>query len=139
VTVGGETVGDIGPGLAVLVGTARGDGPADARALAAKLAGLRLFADTEGRMNLSVLEIGGEVLVVSQFTLLADLSRGRRPSFTGAGAPDEAEPLVDTVVSELRRLGLSCATGRFGAHMEVDLVNDGPVTLVVEVTAGKVR
>jgi D-tyrosyl-tRNA(Tyr) deacylase len=132
VTVGGETVGDIGPGLAVLVGTARGDGPADARALAAKLAGLRLFADTEGRMN-------GEVLVVSQFTLLADLSRGRRPSFTGAGAPDEAEPLVDTVVSELRRLGLSCATGRFGAHMEVDLVNDGPVTLVVEVTAGKVR
>jgi D-tyrosyl-tRNA(Tyr) deacylase len=139
VTVGGETVGDIGPGLAVLVGTARGDGPADARALAAKLAGLRLFADTEGRMNLSVLEIGGEVLVVSQFTLLADLSRGRRPSFTGAGAPDEAEPLVDTVVSELRRLGLSCATGRFGAHMEVALVNDGPVTLVVEVTAGKVR
>ena len=139
VTVGGDTIGEIGPGLAVLVGAAQGDGPADARALAAKLAGLRLFADAEGRMNLSVSEVGGEVLVVSQFTLLADLSRGRRPSFTGAGPPDEAEPLVDTVVSELRQLGLPCATGRFGAHMEVDLVNDGPVTLVIEVSGGKVR
>jgi D-tyrosyl-tRNA(Tyr) deacylase len=139
VTVGGETVGEIGPGLAVLVGAAPGDGPGDSRALAAKLAGLRLFADVEGRMNLSVSEVGGEVLVVSQFTLLADLSRGRRPSFAGAGKPDEAEPLVDTVVSELRRLGIPCATGRFGAHMEVDLLNDGPVTLVVEVSGGRVR
>jgi D-tyrosyl-tRNA(Tyr) deacylase len=139
VTVGGEPVGEIGRGLAVLVGASGGDGSADARALAAKLASLRVFSDPQGRMNLSVSEVGGSVLVISQFTLLADLSRGRRPSFVDAGPPDEAELLVDTVVSELRQLGLSCATGRFGAHMEVDLINDGPVTLVMEVTDGKVR
>jgi D-tyrosyl-tRNA(Tyr) deacylase len=139
VRVEGETVGEIGPGLLVLVGAAAGDTPADAAALADKLAGLRIFADDEGRMNRSVSETGGAVLVVSQFTLLGDLRRGRRPSFTGAAPPEEAEPLVDAVVEDLRRAGVPCATGRFRAHMGVELLNDGPVTLVVEVSEGRVR
>lgn len=139
VRVGEETVGEIGPGLLALVGAAVGDTPADAAALAEKLSGLRIFADEEGRMNRSVAEARGAVLVVSQFTLLGDLRRGRRPSFTGAAPPELAEPLVDRVVEHLRRAGLPCATGRFRAHMEVELLNDGPVTLVLEISEGRVR
>lgn len=139
VRVDGETVGEIGPGLLALVGAAVGDTPADAAALADKVAGLRIFPDEEGRMNRSVTEAGGAVLVVSQFTLLGDLRRGRRPSFTEAAPPEEAEPLVEEVVAHLGRAGVPCATGRFRAHMEVELLNDGPVTLVVEVGGGRVR
>jgi len=139
VRVAGETVGEIGRGLLVLVGAAAGDTPADAVALADKLAGLRIFPDDEGRMNRSVAEAGGAVLVVSQFTLLADLRRGRRPSFTEAAPPEEAEPLVDAVAEHLGRAGVPCAAGRFRAHMEVELLNDGPVTLVLEVGGGRVR
>ncbi len=138
VRVGGETVGEIGRGLLVLVGAAAGDGPADAAALADKLAGLRIFPDDEGRMNRSVVEAGGAVLVVSQFTLCGDVRRGRRPSFTEAAAPEAAEPLVDLVAAHLHAAGVPCATGRFRAHMEVDLLNDGPVTLVIDVTGGRV-
>ena len=138
VRVAGETVGEIGPGLLVLVGAATGDTPADAAALADKLGGLRIFPDDEGRMNRSVGEAGGAVLVVSQFTLLGDLLRGRRPSFTGAAPPEEAEPLVDLVAEHLRSAGVPCATGRFRAHMEVELLNDGPVTLMLEIRGGRV-
>lgn len=138
VRVDGETVGEIGRGLLILVGAAADDGPADAAALADKLAGLRIFPDDEGRMNRSVLEAGGAALVVSQFTLFGDVRRGRRPSFTAAAAPESAEPLVDLVVAHLEQAGVPCATGRFGAHMDVELLNDGPVTLVLEVSAGRV-
>lgn len=138
VRVDGETVGEIGRGLLVLVGAAAGDGLADAAALADKLAGLRIFPDDEGRMNRSVVEIGGAALVVSQFTLYGDVRRGRRPSFTEAAPPEAAEPLVDLVAAHLREAGVPCATGRFRAHMEVDLLNDGPVTLVLDVTGGRV-
>ena len=137
VRVGGETVGEIGRGLLVLVGAAVGDGPADAAALADKLAGLRIFPDEEGRMNRAVGEAGGAVLVVSQFTLCGDVRRGRRPSFTAAAPPEVAEPLVEMVVERLRRAGLPCATGRFRAHMDVELLNDGPVTLVIDVAGGR--
>lgn len=138
VTVGDETVGAIGPGLLVLVGAATGDRPADADALAAKLVGLRIFPDDEGRMNRSVADAGGEVLVVSQFTLLADVRKGRRPSFTGAAPPEDAAPLVERVSDEIARHGVRCAGGRFGAMMQVSLVNDGPVTLVIEAVGGRV-
>ena len=139
VRVGAETVGEIGPGLLVLVAAATGDGPADAAALADKLAGLRIFPDDEGRMNRSVVEAGGGALVVSQFTLVGDLRRGRRPSFTEAAPPEVAEPLVQEVVERLRAAGVPCATGRFRAHMQVELLNDGPVTLVIDVGGGRVR
>jgi len=132
VRVEGRTVGSIGPGMLVFVGVGEGDTAEQADRLAGKLARLRIFVDDEGRMNRSVLDIGGEVLVVSQFTLLADTSRGNRPSFLGAAAPDMAEPLVERVAEGLRAAGLRIAMGEFGAHMEVDLVNDGPVTIVVE-------
>jgi D-tyrosyl-tRNA(Tyr) deacylase len=138
VRVDGETVGEIGRGLLVLVGAAAGDGPADAAALAEKLAGLRIFPDDEGLMNRSVVEAGGAVLVVSQFTLYGDVRRGRRPSFIAAAPPEAAEPLVGLVAEGLQRAGVPCATGRFRAHMEVELLNDGPVTLVLEVTGGRV-
>jgi len=138
VAVEGESVGEIGVGLMVLLGAAEGDTGADAVALADKVVGLRIFPDDAGKMNLSVAEVGGEVLVVSQFTLLADIRRGRRPSFTGAAHPDEAVRLVDLVVARIGEAGVGCATGRFGSHMDVELVNDGPVTIVVDVTAGRV-
>ena len=138
VRVGGETVGEIGPGLLVLVGAAASDLPADATALAAKLAGLRIFPDDQGLMNRSVVEVGGAVLVVSQFTLYGDVRRGRRPSFTAAAPPEAAEPLVELVAETLRRAGVPCATGRFRAHMVVELLNDGPVTLVLDVAGGRV-
>jgi D-tyrosyl-tRNA(Tyr) deacylase len=133
VTVDGETVGAIGPGLLALVGVTHDDDPAAATKLAGKVAHLRVVDDDAGVMNRSVLDAGGEVLVVSQFTLYGDTSRGRRPSWIAAARPEHAEPLVEAVVDELRRLGLTVATGRFRTDMQVALVNDGPVTIIVEV------
>lgn len=138
VTVDGETVGTIGRGLAVLVGVAPTDTVADAQALADKLAGLRIFRDDADKMNLSVSDVAGAVLVVSQFTLYGDTRRGRRPSFVGAAQPDLAEPLVEAVVAAIEASGVPTATGRFGANMSVALTNDGPVTLVLEVSGGRV-
>lgn len=133
VRVDGETVGEIGQGLCVLLGVATADPPEAAVAMAKRLVGLRLFGDDAGVMNLALDGVGGEVLVISQFTLLGDTSRGRRPSWSGAAPAAEAEPLVEAVVAELRRLGATVATGRFGAHMVVEIVNDGPVTVILEV------
>jgi D-tyrosyl-tRNA(Tyr) deacylase len=132
VRVDGDVVGQIGPGLCVLLGVTHDDTTATAEVMARKLWHLRIFGDDEGVMNLSVADTGGAVLVISQFTLYGDTSRGRRPSWVAAAPGAVAEPLVDEVVAELRRLGATVATGRFGAHMLVELVNDGPVTLVVE-------
>ncbi len=133
VRVDGETVGEIGRGLLVLAGVEQGDGPAAAAAAAGRLAGLRCFEDAAGKMNLAAADAGAAFLVVSQFTLAADLSRGRRPSFTTAAPPAAAEPLVDALAADLSRRGFPVATGRFGARMEVELVNDGPVTFVLDV------
>ena len=127
--VAGERVATIGPGLLALVAAGEGDDAAGAGKLAAKIARLRIFADDEGRMNRSVADAGGEVLVVSQFTLYADTSRGNRPGFTGAAEPGLGRELVDVVAQELREQGLTVQTGRFGAHMRVALVNDGPVNV----------
>jgi D-tyrosyl-tRNA(Tyr) deacylase len=138
VTVDAEETGAIGPGLLVLVGVADGDGPADVDALADKILGLRIFADDEGRMNRDVVDAAGGILVVSQFTLLADARKGRRPSFVGAAAPEVAEPLVAAVVERIAAADVPVATGRFGARMMVELVNDGPVTIVLEVRDGRV-
>ena len=132
VTVEGEVVGSIGPGLVVLLGVAVGDGPEQAKRLAAKIAELRIFADHDGRFSRSLVESGGEALVVSQFTLLADVRQGRRPSFVAAAAPADAAPLVELFAESLRGHGIRVATGRFGAHMLVELENDGPVTLVLD-------
>jgi D-tyrosyl-tRNA(Tyr) deacylase len=132
VSVEGETVAATGPGLLVLLGVAQGDGPEEARRLAHKTAELRIFSDAEGRFNLSLVDVGGEALVVSQFTLFGDTRRGRRPSFTAAAPPEQAAPLVDTYAEALRTLGVPVATGRFGARMRVELENDGPVTLVLD-------
>jgi D-tyrosyl-tRNA(Tyr) deacylase len=126
-------VGEVGPGLCVLVGVTHHDGPDEADKLAGKLAGLRIFADDEGVMNRGALEVGAEFLVVSQFTLYGDTSKGRRPSWIEAARPEHAEPLVDRVVHQLRAQGATVATGRFRTDMQVSMVNDGPVTLVVEV------
>ena len=131
--VDGEVIGEIGPGLCCLVGATHDDGPEFARKLAGKIWNLRIFADQNGQMNLSVAQTSGEVLVVSQFTLYGDTRKGRRPSFVAAAAPAEAAKLIDELIGELRRLGATVATGSFGAHMEVELTNDGPVTLLVEV------
>ena len=133
VTVGGETVGAIGPGLCVLVGVTHGDGPEQARKLASKLWHLRIMDDEAGVMNCSVADTTRSLLVVSQFTLYGDTSGGRRPSWINAARPEQAEPLVDAVAEELRQLGATVATGRFRTEMEVELVNDGPVTLLLEV------
>ena len=132
VSAGGEVVGKIGPGLCVLVGVSVDDTALSADRLAAKIWQLRLFADEGGNMDRSAAELGLPVLVVSQFTLYADTSRGRRPSFARAAPPDMAAPLVDRVVAQLRAGGADVATGRFGALMQVALVNDGPVTVMVE-------
>jgi D-tyrosyl-tRNA(Tyr) deacylase len=131
VRVDGEVVGSIGPGLCVLLSVGPADDDEISRRLAARIAGLRIFPDDAGRMNLDLAAAGGSVLVVSQFTLHADTSRGRRPSFIGAAEPELAERLYGLVIDALRGLGLEVAGGRFGAHMEVELVNDGPVTLVL--------
>jgi D-tyrosyl-tRNA(Tyr) deacylase len=133
VTVEGEVVGAVGPGLCALVGVTHDDGPDQARKLAAKVAKLRVFDDDEGVMNRSVLDVGREVLVVSQFTLYGSTAKGNRPSYIDAARPEHAEPLVDEVVAALRGLGLTVATGRFRTEMAVALVNDGPVTLLLEV------
>jgi D-tyrosyl-tRNA(Tyr) deacylase len=132
VTIQGQVVGKIGAGFLVLAGFTAGDGDEAIEWVADKLAHLRVFADDEGKMNRSLLETGGAALVVSQFTLYGDASRGRRPSFVGAAQPDVAEPLYRRLVEALRARGLTVATGEFGAMMAVELVNDGPVTLVLE-------
>jgi len=132
VRVGQELVGEIGPGVLVLLGVAGGDGAEDAAALARKVARLRIFENEEGRFDRSLLDTGGAALVVSQFTLLADTSKGNRPSFTGAAAPADAEPLVGRFCTALSGLGVPVETGRFGARMAVELVNDGPVTIVLD-------
>jgi D-tyrosyl-tRNA(Tyr) deacylase len=132
VTVDGKTVGQIGPGLLVLLGVGHSDTDDDARQLAEKIAHLRVFNDASGRMNRSLLDVGGGLLVVSQFTLLADCRKGRRPSFADAAPPDLAERLYQTFVATVGLLGIDVATGVFRAHMDVELVNDGPVTLLLE-------
>jgi D-aminoacyl-tRNA deacylase len=132
VRVEGETVASVGRGLLLVVGVADGDDAAESRRLAEKCAAMRIFADEEGRFNLSLTDIGGEALVVSQFTLLADVRKGRRPSFVAAAQPEVAEPLVDAFAEALRGQGVPTQTGRFGAMMEVELVNEGPVTVIVE-------
>jgi D-tyrosyl-tRNA(Tyr) deacylase len=134
VVVEGEIVGvlDPLPGLVVLVGVGPGDTEAQATLLADKIAGLRIFADEEGKTNRSLVDVSGGALVVSQFTLFADLRRGRRPGFTTAASPDVAEPLVERVMEALRALGVPVQGGRFGADMQVELVNDGPFTILLD-------
>ena len=132
VTVDGEVTGKIGKGYMVLVGAEVGDTEADARLCADKLAGLRVFVDDEDKMNRSVLDVGGEILLVSQFTLLGDARHGRRPSFIAAARPEVAEPLLETMKAMLEEKGLHVETGRFRAHMDVELVNDGPVTILID-------
>jgi D-aminoacyl-tRNA deacylase len=129
VDIGGETVGEIGQGFLVLVGAAANDSQAEVDYLADKISNLRVFADGDGKMNRSAIDEGYAMLVVSQFTLHANVRKGRRPSFVDAAAPDIAEPLVDSLVTRLRDLGLQVETGRFGAEMAVSLLNDGPVTI----------
>ncbi|MFM7616023.1 MAG: D-aminoacyl-tRNA deacylase [Actinomycetes bacterium] len=133
VTVEGQVVGSIGAGLCVLVGVTHDDDATAAERLAAKVWNLRCFDDETGAMNRSVAEVGGAVLVVSQFTLYGDTRKGRRPSYVDAARPEQAEPLCEAFVAALRALGAVVATGRFRTHMEVELVNDGPVTLSLEV------
>jgi D-tyrosyl-tRNA(Tyr) deacylase len=132
VSVEGAVVGSIGAGLVVLLGVGQGDGQEQIDYLAPKIANLRIFEDEAGKMNLSLLEVGGEILLVSQFTLYADTRKGRRPSFVGAAAPDVAAQLVERFAAALRGLGIAVATGVFQAHMQVALVNDGPVTIWID-------
>ncbi len=132
VVVGTEEVGRIGRGLLVLLGVAPTDTAEHARWLAEKIVGLRIFADAEGKMNLAVADVGGAVLVVSQFTLYGDCAKGRRPSFIGAAQPDLAIPLYEAFIDAVKAEGVPVATGRFGAMMQVELVNDGPVTLIID-------
>jgi D-aminoacyl-tRNA deacylase len=132
VTVGGRTTGEIGRGLLVFVGIAPQDGDAEARWIADKVANLRIFEDDEGKMNRSLLEIEGEVQLVSQFTLYGDARKGRRPSFVSAAQGDEAERIYEAAVAALRGLGITVATGEFGAIMDVALTNAGPVTILLD-------
>jgi D-tyrosyl-tRNA(Tyr) deacylase len=135
VTVDGRIIGACGPGVVVLLGIAAGDGPAEAERLAGKIARLRLFENAAGRFDRSVLDAGGEVLVVSQFTLIADSRRqkGTRPDFSNAARPEVAEPLYERFCQALRDLGVPVETGVFGARMQVELINDGPVTIILDV------
>jgi D-tyrosyl-tRNA(Tyr) deacylase len=132
VRVGGQVVGRIGPGLVVLAGIARGDTPETGKALAEKLVNLRVFDDERERINRSLLEVGGALLCVSQFTLYGDCRKGRRPSYDRAAAPEEARPLFEALLVSLRALGVHVEAGQFRARMEVELVNDGPVTLLLD-------
>jgi len=132
VSVDGESLAEIGPGMVILLGVGDQDSEDEARWLAAKCANLRVFADDEGKMNRSLLESGGEALVVSQFTLYGDVSKGRRPSFVHAADPEIAEPLVEKFSGYLRGEGIETSTGAFGADMLVEIENDGPVTLMIE-------
>jgi len=131
VLVTGETVGAIGPGLNVLLGVAAGDAPADAEYLAAKIVNLRIFEDEDGKMNRSLIDTGGQMIVVSQFTLLGDCRKGRRPSFVHAAEPQTARRLYRHFIDAVKKLGVDTQKGRFGAMMQVEIVNDGPVTLLV--------
>ena len=132
VRVEGETVGSIGPGLVVFIGIASTDDAADAEYLANKIPNLRIFSDDEGKFNLSALDLGAELLIVSQFTLYADTRKGRRPSFIGAAPPEQADALFANTVEIFRSTGLKVETGRFQAHMLVDIANDGPVTIFID-------
>lgn len=132
VSVGGEVIGKIDRGFLILLGVADGDTQGDAVFLAQKIAALRVFEDEAGKMNLALADVGGRVLVVSQFTLLGDCRKGRRPSFIHAARPETAIPLYECFVAELRGAGIDVETGRFQAHMDVELVNDGPVTLLID-------
>ncbi|MGO9520284.1 MAG: D-aminoacyl-tRNA deacylase [Candidatus Korobacteraceae bacterium] len=132
VEIGGEVTGEIGKGLLVLLGVAQDDGEADADYLAGKIAGLRIFEDDAGKMNLSVAEVGGAVLAVSQFTLFGDVRRGKRPSFDAAARPEQAKALYEYFVERIRASGLCCETGRFQEMMAVEMVNDGPVTILLD-------
>lgn len=132
VTVEGQVVGEIGKGYVVLLGVAKEDDAAAADYLADKVAGLRVFEDEDGKMNRSIQEAGGAILAISQFTLYGDVRRGRRPGFDRAGRPEQAEPLYERFVERLRELGILVETGRFQTHMEVELVNDGPVTILID-------
>lgn len=132
VSVEGETLAEIGHGLVILLGVGRGDTESQASWLAQKCAGLRIFEDEDGKTNLSILDVGGEALVVSQFTLYADTRKGRRPSFIYSAPPEEAEPLVERFAKLLADRGVPTQTGRFGAHMLVEIDNDGPVTIMLE-------
>lgn len=132
VTIDGEVVGQIGRGLLVLVGINKTDGEAEITFLADKLVNLRIFPDDDDKMNRSLMDIQGELLVVSQFTLYGDCRKGRRPSFIDAAGPDHAIPVYERFVARLRESGLNVETGRFGANMQVDLQNDGPVTLIID-------
>ena len=132
VSVGDQAIAQIGPGLVLLVGVAPDDQPEQARYLAEKIAHLRIFEDHDGKMNRSLLDVGGEAIVVSQFTLYGNTRKGRRPSFTGAAQPEIARPLVDQFADYLSRLGVATQSGEFGAHMLVEIANDGPVTIILE-------
>lgn len=132
VSVDGQTCGQIGRGMLVLLGVATTDTETEARGLAQKVAGLRIFDDEQGKMNLALADVGGDMLVVSQFTLLGDCRRGRRPDFLAAAGPELAERLYEAFVAAVAKLGIRVATGRFRAHMQVELVNDGPVTLLLD-------
>lgn len=134
VVVEGETVGEIGRGLLVLLGVAASDGADDLRWLVDKVVGLRIFEDADEKMNLALADVGGELLVVSQFTLLGDCRKGRRPSFIAAAPPEQAERVYEEFVAAARAQGVRVATGRFRTHMHVELVNDGPVTLMIDST-----
>ena len=137
VTVEGETVGRIGAGLLLLVGVEDSDGPKEAEAAARKISGLRIFGDDQDLMNRSVVDVGGQILVVSQFTLLGRVRKGRRPSFVAAGKPEHADALITQLIEAFRREGIPTESGRFGSRMAVELVNDGPVTLILEIRDGK--
>ena len=132
VVIGGEAVGEIGAGLVVLLGVTHADTPDQAKWLAEKVAGLRIFNDADGKMNRDLIEINGAMLIVSQFTLYGDCKKGKRPSFIDAAPPPIAIPLYEAFINGVKALGIPVATGQFGADMKVDLVNDGPVTLIVD-------
>ncbi len=132
VSIGGEVVGNIGQGMVAFIGVAEGDSETDIDYLVPKMTGLRIFADEEGKFNISVADIGGELLLVSQFTLLADTRKGRRPSFTGAAPPEQAESLFEQFVEKTRATGLRVETGRFQQYMQVEIHNDGPVTIMLD-------